>query len=216
MIPYSAEAFFDLLATYNSGIWPVQLTALFLSILLLVLLLFPRLGGDRIIAGFLACGWAWTGLVFLMNHLITLNWAGTYFGMVFVLQAGLFLWSGTIQSRLKFRGDKSAASWLGLVLILFTLIVYPLIPIWSGYDWTIVQVAGLTPTPTVILTFGILLLCANHLPTHLLVIPVVWSGADGATAWTLGIWWDLFLPVAGLATLFFFIVRSRHDPKPSA
>jgi hypothetical protein len=61
-----------------------------------------------------------------------------------------------------------------------------------------------------------LLLCANHLPTHLLVIPVVWSGADGATAWTLGIWWDLFLPVAGLATLFFSIVRSRHDPKPSA
>ena len=88
MIPYSAEAFFDLLATYNSGIWPVQLTALFLSILLLGLLLFPRLGGDRIIAGFLACGWAWTGLVFLMNYLITLNWAGTYFGMVFVLQAG--------------------------------------------------------------------------------------------------------------------------------
>ena len=106
MIPYSAEAFFDLLATYNSGIWPVQLTALFLSILLLGLLLFPRLGGDRIIARFLACGWAWTGLVFLMNHLVTLNWAGTYFGMVFVLQASLFLWSGTIQSRVKSRGEK--------------------------------------------------------------------------------------------------------------
>ena len=216
MVPYSAEAFFDLLATYNSAIWPGHLTALFLSVLLLGLLLFPRPGGDRIIAGFLACGWAWTGLVFLMNHLVTLNWAGTYFGMVFVLQAVLLLWSGTIQDRLHFPGDKSAASWLGLVLIVLALIIYPLIPIWAGADWTIVQIAGLAPTPTVILTFGILLLCAGRLPIHLFVIPVVWSSADGATAWTLGIWWDLFLPVAGLTTVFFSITRPRHDSKPSA
>lgn len=213
MIPYSAEAFLNLLVTYNEALWPGQLTAVFLAVLLLWMVLWPRPGGDRIIAAFLALGWVWTGFVFLMNYLVELNWAGTYFGMGFVLQGALLLWSGTIQDRLRFRGDKSAASWLGLVLIVLALIIYPLIPIWVGYDWRVIQIAGLAPTPTVILTFGVLLLCADRLPIHLFVIPVVWSSADGATAWTLGIWWDLFLPIAGLTTVFFSITRSRNDPK---
>ena len=216
MVPYTAEAFFELLASYNSAIWPGHLTALFLSVLLLGLLLFPCPCGDQIITGFLAFGWAWTGFVFLMNHLVSLNWAGTYLGTVFVVQARLLLWSGTIQDRLNFRGDKSAASWLGLVLIVIALVIYPLIPIWVGANWTIVQIAGLAPTPTVILTIGILLSCTDQLPINLFGSPVVWSSVDGATAWTLGIWWDLFLPVAGLTTVFFSIIRPRHDSKPSA
>jgi hypothetical protein len=141
-------------------------------------------------------------LVILMNHLVTLNWAGTNFGMIFVVQAGLFLSSGTIQNQLQFRGNKSTAS--------------PLVLSWSGHDWTIVQVASLAPKPMVILTFRILLLCTDHLPIHLFVIPVVWSSADGATAWTLGICWDLFLPVTDLTTMFFSISQPRHDSKPGA
>ena len=106
MVPYSAEAFFELLASCNSAIWPGYLTTLLLSVLLLGLLLFQRPGGDQIIYGFLACGWAWTGFVFLMNHFVTLDWAGTYFGTVFVVQAGLLLCSGTIQERLNFRSTR--------------------------------------------------------------------------------------------------------------
>ena len=36
------------------------------------------------------------------------------------------------------------------------------------------------------------------------------SSADGATAWNLGLWWDLSLPAAGLATIFFSIARPRR------
>ena len=77
-----------------------------------------------------------------------------------------------------------------------------------------VQYAGLGPTPTVILTMGVLLLCTERIPIHLMLIPVVWSSADGATAWRLGLWWDLSLPIVGLLSVFFSIIRLRNAPQP--
>ena len=73
MTHYSAEAFLEVLTIYNQTIWPGQLTALFLSSLLLVLLMFPRTGSDRVISGLLALGWLWTGLIFMQIHLIKIN-----------------------------------------------------------------------------------------------------------------------------------------------
>ncbi|MEC7204228.1 MAG: DUF6064 family protein [Pseudomonadota bacterium] len=209
MIPYSAEPFLEVLAVYNQTVWPGQLTALFLSAFLLGLLLFPRKGSNRVISGFLALGWLWTGLIFMDLHLIQLNWAARYFGIVFGIQGLLLIWSGLIKDRLRFHGDKSAASWAGLFLVVFALIIYPLGAL-LAHGLASVQLAGLAPTPLTILTMGVLLLCRDRTPVHLLVIPVVWSGANGATAWNLGLWWDLSLPVAGLATIFFSIARPRR------
>ena len=206
---YSAEAFLEVLTIYNQTIWPGQLTALFLSSLLLVLLMFPRTGSDRVISGLLALGWLWTGLIFMQIHLIKINWAAQYFGIVFSIQGLLLIWSGVIKERLRFNRDKSATSWLGVIFVVFALIIYPLGALLAN-SFVSVQLAGLAPTPLAILTMGILLLRAENTPIHLLAIPIVWSSADGATAWNLGIWWDLSLPAAGLATVFFFIVRPRR------
>ncbi len=214
MMLYSMEAFLEVLVDYNQAIWPGQLTAFFLCALLLGLLLWPRKGSDRVIAGFLALGWLWTGLVFMDLHLIRLNWTARYFGVVFGIQGLLLIWSGTIKDRLRFQGDVNATSWFGLGLVLFALIIYPLAQIAVGIDWMAVQYAGLGPTPTVILTMGVLLLCRERIPIHLMLIPVVWSSADGATAWRLGLWWDLSLPVAGLLSVFFSITRLRNAPQP--
>ena len=214
MIPYSAEPFLEVLAFYNQTVWPGQLTALFLSALLLGLLLFPRKGSNWVISGFLALGWLWTGLIFMDLHLIQLNWAARYFGIVFGIQGLLLIWSGLSKDRLRFHGDKSAASWAGLFLVVFALIIYPLGAL-LAHDLASVQLAGLAPTPLTILTMGVLLHCSDHTPVHLLVIPVVWSSADGATAWNLGLWWDLSLPAVGLATIFFSIARPRRAQESS-
>ena len=150
------EAFLEVLVDYNQAIWPGQLTAFFFCALLLGLLLWPRTGSDRVIAGFLALGWLWSGLVFMDLYQIRLNWAARYFGVVFGIQGLLLIWSGTIKDRLRFKGDANATSWFGLGLVLFALIVYPLAQIAVGIDWMAVQYAGLGPTPTVILTMGVL------------------------------------------------------------
>ena len=49
MIPYSTEAFLEVLFGYNQAIWPGQLTAFFLCALLLGLLLYAAnvQGSDR-------------------------------------------------------------------------------------------------------------------------------------------------------------------------
>jgi hypothetical protein len=83
------------------------------------------------------------------------------------------------------------------------------VPLLLGHEWQALQHVGTAPAPTVILTFGVLLLAAERTPVHLLAIPVIWSIADGATAWALGLWWDLSLPAAGMAAVFLSIVRPR-------
>lgn len=213
MPPYSTEAFLEMLASYNAAIWPGQLSVFFLNTLLLGILLFPRTGSDRIIAGLLAFSWLWSGLVFMNGYLTHLNWSSRYFGVVFAIQGLLLIWSGIIKNRLHFSGDASAASWLGIALVIFALIIYPLTQIIIGIDWMAVQYAGIAPTPTVIITLGALLLCADWVPIHLLVIPIVWSCVDGVTVWNLGFWWDLSLPLAGLLTIYFSIVRPQHVSK---
>ena len=57
MMLYSIEAFLEVLVDYNQAIWPGQLTAFLFCALLIGLLLWPRKGSDRIIAGFLAISW---------------------------------------------------------------------------------------------------------------------------------------------------------------
>ncbi len=69
-----------------------------------------------------------------------------------------------------------------------------------GDGWQGTPLVGLAPVPTTLYTLGILLLIEGRTPWHLLVIPVVWSLIDGATAWVLGIPEDLVLPAAGIAT----------------
>jgi len=213
MTPYSTDAFLEALTSYNQVIWPGQLSVFFLSALLFGLLLFPRKNSDRVIAGLLAFSWIWDGLIFMNLHLIHLNWSVSYFGFVFAIQGLLLIWSGIIKNRLNFTGDASVASWLGVALVIFALIIYPLVQIAIGIDWMTVQYVGAAPTPTVILTLGILLLCADRVPIHLMVIPVVWSCADGVTAWNLSLWWDLSLPLAGLLTVFFSLMRQKNASK---
>lgn len=211
---YSIETFLEVLVDYNQAIWPRQLMAFFFCALLLGLLLWPRKGSDRVIAGFQALGWFWTGLVLMDFHLIRLNWAARYFGVVFGIQGLPLIWSGTIKDRLRFQGDANAASWFGLGLVFFALIVYLMAQIAVGIDWMVVRYAGLGATPTVILTMDVLLLCTERIPIHLMLFPVVWSSADGATAWRLGLWWNQPLPLAGLLSVFFSIIRLRNAPQP--
>jgi len=209
MLPYSAETHLDLLLSYNSLIQPLQITGYLTAVFLLVLLLWPRGNSDRLVAGLLALGWGWTGYAYLVATLSEVNWGAYVFGAAFGVEALLLLWSGTLRGNLRLRGDRSAASWAGLFFILFALAVYPGVPLLLGHEWQTLQHVGTAPAPTVILTIGVLLLAAERTPVHLLAIPVIWSIADGATAWALGLWWDLSLPAAGMAAVFLSIVRPR-------
>lgn len=210
LVPYSREALLGLLERYNEAIWPAQLVALLAVLLLLLAVLRRWPAADRIAAGVLAAAWLWCGAVWQAQHYATLNWAGFAFAGLFGLQAVLLLWTGVLRGRLRldFRGDD--AGWTALALMLAAFAVHPLAAWLAGAGGTALQVAGTAPTPTVILTLGVLLLAVPRVPVHLLVLPVLWSLIDGAAAWTLGLWADLLLPLAGLAAVAVAVQRRRE------
>ncbi|QED30079.1 hypothetical protein FRD01_23150 [Microvenator marinus] len=69
----------------------------------------------------------------------------------------------------------------------------------------------MAPDPPVILTLG-LLLAAGKTRLWLLTIPTLWCLASGATAWVLGYWPGLLMPILALAACVVAVLgnRSKH------
>lgn len=77
---------------------------------------------------------------------------------------------------------------------------------------------GVTPCPTVIFTFGVLLLAKPRLPFWLFVIPAVWAVIGGSAAILLDVRedWMLFGALTGwiaIEATRYLSARHRHLPK---
>jgi hypothetical protein len=212
MLPFTRDVFFRLLEHYNAAIWPAQIIALALGGLALLLIFKPRPGSDRVIAAILAGAWMWTGAVYQAVYLAPLTWAAWAAGAIFVLQGGLLVWTGVLRGRLAFRFAPSLREWAGLGIAGLALLAAPFAGPLTDLGWSRAPVAGIASGPTILFTLGLLLLADGRVPIRLLLIPVLWSGVAGASAWLLRLPYDLILPVAGIAALCLALF-SKH-PKP--
>jgi hypothetical protein len=210
MVPYTRDVFLAVLERYNGAIWPAQAVAWALGAVLVLLVLRPRPGGDRLVCAVLAVSWLWIGVVYNGLHYATINWAAWVFGGVCLFQGVLLVWSGVIGGRLGFRFGDGLHAWAGLGLMAYALAGHPLLERLTGQAWSQVQVFGVAPGPTTIFTFGILVLAARRTPLHLMAVPLLWSLVGGARAWLAGIPADLALPVAGALALGLVIQRNRQ------
>ena len=101
----------------------------------------------------------------------------------------------------------NAATAVGLLLITYALVVYPLIGRAIGHRYPAAPTCGV-PCPTTIFTLGLFLLAAPALPRMLLIIPVAWAVVGLSAVLQLGMWEAWGLPVAAIAAVVFSI---RHD-----
>lgn len=220
MLPFGPDAFFALFEHYNRAIWPAQIAAYALALAVLALAARPRPGAGRAIAAILALAWAWNGAVYHMAYFVTINFWADIFGLFFIVQALLLLWTGVARGRLAFRIGNDAASRIGLALLAFAMIAYPALGWALGHGWPRAPMFAVAPCPTTIFTMGILLLVAGRVPLYLAVIPVLWSLIGGTAAWFLGVTEDLALPVAGLGGLALILAKNRRarrgGPMPKA
>ncbi len=209
MLAYTTEVLFRVFARYNAAIWPAQIIATALGVLVVLLSLRPGKGSDRIIAACLAASWLWTGVVYHMMYFATIEGAAWAFGAAFAMQGFLFAWTGAVRRRLRFRFRPNLYGWAGLGLAVFSLAVAPLIGSLMGHGWPRAPMFGVAPTPITIFTLGMLLLTERRVPHHLAVIPVLWCLIGGTAAWLLNVPEDLALPLAGVAAISLVLRKNR-------
>ena len=179
---FTPQTYYRLFELYNVAVWPAHLAAAALGLLLLVLQFYGGERRGRAIAAILAACWLWVAWAFLFARYDPINWMARYAAVAFTLEAVLLVVCGVVLNRLKPGTDP--ISHAGAAIVVFALFIQPLFAPLLGRPWTQMEIFGLAPDPTVAATLGALL-AMPRTPWTLLVIPLLWCAATGATLWAM-------------------------------
>lgn len=210
MIPFTPEVFLSLFEQYNGEIWPAQIVAYVLGLVVIAAMVMPVPGSDRAASAVLAGFWLWNGAVYHLDYFASINFSAYAFALLFIIQAALLIWTGVIRGKLTFRLRTDASGWCGIAFIAIALAVYPLTARVLGNGWPQAALFGVAPCPTAIFTLGVLLLAHDRTPWHLMAIPLLWALIGGTAPFLLGILEDLFLLAAGLIGAVMAALRNRR------
>lgn len=208
---FSAHTYYRLFALYNREIWPAQIVAIGLGIV--VLLCLQRAGArqGKVVAAILAACWLWVAWAFQMERYATIHWAARYFALGFAVEALLLIWIGVIRGQLSFGQSAKAIRLAGFYLFLFALAVQPLIGLAIGRPWLQAEIFGIAPDPTVVATLAILLPVSGRMRWLLLCIPIIWCVISGATLWAMGSADALLMPLIALLALLLVAGPARSS-----
>jgi hypothetical protein len=195
------------------AIWPAQLFALALGVVILVLLRSKAAWQGRIILAILAGFWLWVAWAYLWERYDTINWVARYFAIGFGLQATLLLSRGVFHAP-SFQLGFDPASRVGLGIFLFAVFLHPLIAPALGRPWTQAEIFGIAPDPTVIGTLGLLLMTEQRVAWELFVIPIIWCAISSAILWTMTSPDALLALVLGGFSLVVAFWKSMHKAVP--
>jgi Family of unknown function (DUF6064) len=215
MLPFTREQFLGVFADYNTAIWPAQVLAYVLGLVVVAALLRPSPLGHRAVAGVLAAMWIWTGVAYHGLYFSRINPVALVFGALFVLQGLLFVVAGVAGRRLAFGHAAGPASAVGWALVAYAAVLYPLLGAWTGHAYPSLPMFGVTPCPVTLFSFGVLMLASAPVPRWLLIIPLAWSLVGGSAAFLLGVPQDWPLLFSGL-TIVLLVLRDRRRMRATA
>ncbi len=207
-LPFTTSQFLAVFARYNLSVYPAQILLMLGAVITIILTIVPIKRGGSIIFGILGLLWLWMGGVYHCLYFSAINPLAYLFGALFILEAAILLYAGVAHGAGGFAWRRDGFSVAGLVCILYSLAVYPVIGTIAGHPYPELPTFGL-PCPTTIFTFGILLLADRRVPWYLLVIPFVWACIGFFAALSLGITEDYGLLVAGVAGTLLIGLKNR-------
>ena len=209
VLPFSVGDFLDVFAVYNRSIWPVQV-AIYAAAAGTVgwVLWRPTRTASLALSALLAFCWVLMGGGYHLGFFRAISGIAAPAGVLFILTGLGFAWV-TARGTLSFGWRRDAWAIIGLVLVLYAMVGYPLVGLVAGHHYPRSPVFGVAPCPTTIFTFGVLLLARTRVPGWLLVVPAAWSLFAASAAVLLGITEDLALPVAGVAGTMGILLRNR-------
>jgi hypothetical protein len=199
-LPFTTEQFFEVIQRYNETVWPAQILLTALALGAVVLLFFRRPWSSRAIGSILALLWAWTGVAYHFAFFTRINPAAFAFGALFLVGAAAFVWFGVVRQTVRFAPARTTRGFVGLALVVYALVVYPLWSAASGHPYPTLPTFGL-PCPTTLFTVGMLCLAAGKGHWVTLVPPVLWSLVGVQAAFLFEVIPDFALGVAALVAL---------------
>ena len=207
--PFSTEEFFSVFKIYNETVFPLQIIFYLVAIYCIYLLFRSINIRNRIIAGILSFFWLWIGIIYHIIFFSSINKAAYFFGVLFIIQAVLFYISGVLSNKLSFGFQKNVFNYVGLLLIFYALIIYPLLGYFLGHKYPYSPTFGL-PCPTTIFTFGVLLFVNKKISVWLLIIPLLWSIIGFGAALKLSVYEDTGLIISGVFGFVLLLIANKR------
>ena len=211
-LPFTEQQFFEVIRNYNQTVWPAQIVLTAVGGFMAAFALWRPVWSTRALWLALASLWCWTGLIYHFAFFTTVNPAAYVFGALFLLGAAAFLWFAFARGDVVFRIASDYPSYIGLVLVGYSLIIYPMWSSMSGHSYPELPTFGL-PCPTTIFTIGLLAFVRGCGIWPLFVAPILWSSIGLQAAFLFGVQPDLGLGVAGMAAIAFVIRSLRHSER---
>jgi hypothetical protein len=212
--PITTDQFFSVFEKYNHAIFPVQIILFLLSILALIAIGSKIKQKDKFVAGILGVLWLWIGIGYHIAFLSGIDKVAFGYGVLFILQGLFLLWEGVLLYNLKFEFKNSIQAYFGYFFILYGLIFYPVVGYLIEPNLSRTISIGL-PCPTIILTFGFLLLCDKKFSKYLLIIPSLWAVIGISAVIKLGVYQDSMMLIAAIIADV-LILRSKRPPDEKA
>jgi Family of unknown function (DUF6064) len=197
LLPFTPDQFLAVFTAYNLAVWPAQVVAYLLGLVMVLALLRPHRQSHRMVGAGLGLMWIWTGVAYHAMFFAQINKAANAFAALFVVQGLLFAHAALVRSDLRFAWENGPRAWLGWALIVYSALIYPLIGV-VGHGYPALPMFGITPCPVTLFSFGVLLLAQGLVPRRLLVIPLLWALVGGSAAFLLAVPQDWPLLVSGL------------------
>jgi hypothetical protein len=211
-MPFTIDQFMDVFKSYNLSVWPTQIVLNIIALAAIFLAIKKYRFSDRINSGILGFLWLWVGIVYHLVHFTSINKAAYLFGVLFILQAFIFIHASIVKDYLSFKYQANIYGIAGTIFLLYALIIYPVLGHFLGHVYPESPTFGL-PCPTTIFTFGLLLWMDKTIPKYIVIIPFLWSIVGFSAAVNLKVYEDFGLLVAGIIGTALILLRDRKTKK---
>jgi hypothetical protein len=209
-LPFTLEQLLNSFEKYNLAIWPMQVFAYLLGVLVVYFAIKPSKHSNKIIIGILSFLWLWTGIGFFMFYFGPLYSPAYAFGGLFIIQGIIFMASiPTPPISFGYKGDGYAI--IGLLFIIYAMLGYPLVGFLLDHGYPQSPPFGLTPCPLALFTFGLLMMTDKKVSRLFIAIPLLWA-LGGFVPVSVGILEDIGLIVAGVLGTSLILYRDRKQP----
>jgi Family of unknown function (DUF6064) len=201
VLPFTTDQFFGVFRAYNEVVWPAQILLLGLAVVALIIVALQRPWSGWAVSAILAAFWLWLALAYHLAFFASINPIAYVFAALSAAGALAFVWQGVVRRRLHFRLTRGARPMVGVVLVVFAVVVYPVWSVYAGHSYPAMPTFGL-PCPTTLFTIGLLAFLMPPYPRSILVVPVLWCLVGAQAAFLLGVQQDLGLLVAAAVGAF--------------